>query len=127
MAASSCGSDSVKLYKVATEGLELQDELIVQRRIKEAILKESALFGVPRCLQFLIPIFHSLEDDHIDRFAPRYDSLGDASAQKTRQEKGHAYFDVIWTPELAEKNRALNFKHSPDLSTNVTYVFRRLL
>jgi hypothetical protein len=71
MAASSCGNDSIILYQLATEGLKLEDELIVQRRIKEAILKESALFGVPRCLQFLIPVFHELEDDHIDTYAPR--------------------------------------------------------
>lgn len=71
MAASSCGPDSVKLYRIAVEGLELEDELIVQRRLKEAILKTSALFGVPRCLQALFPIFHSLDDDHIDTFAPR--------------------------------------------------------
>jgi hypothetical protein len=71
MAASSCGPDSIKLYKTAVEGLELKDELIVQRRLKEAILKTSALFGVPRCLQALFPIFHTLNDDHIDTFAPR--------------------------------------------------------
>lgn len=71
MAAASCGADSVKLYRLATKGLDLKSELLVQRRIKEAILKESALFGVPRCLQALFPLFHSLDDDHIDNYSPR--------------------------------------------------------
>lgn len=44
-----------------------------------------------------------------------YASLGDPVLQKAREEKARAYFDVIWTPELAEKNRQMNLKYQPDL------------
>ena len=74
MAAASAGPDCVKLYKVATEGLSLDQELVVQRRLKEAILKTSILYGVPRSLQALLPIFATLDDDHIDHYGPRYAS-----------------------------------------------------
>lgn len=52
--------------------LGLEDEKIVQRRIKEAILKTSCLYGVPRSLQALLPLFEILSDDRIDHYGPRY-------------------------------------------------------
>lgn len=58
---------------MAVKDLPLDQEKLVQRRIKEAILKSSILTGVPRCLQSLIPIFREFKEDGIDTFAPRSD------------------------------------------------------
>jgi len=56
---------------MAVEGLPLEQEMIVQRRIKEALLKASILTGVPRVLQSLVPMFREFKEDGIDTFAPR--------------------------------------------------------
>ena len=56
-------------------GLEKDERLRVQRRIKEAILKTSPLYGVPRSLQALLPLFSILPDGEIDTYAPRSDYL----------------------------------------------------
>ena len=60
-----------ELYKFATADLEKSERMLVQRRIKEAVLKTSPLYGVPRSLQALFPIFAVIPDDEIDTFAPR--------------------------------------------------------
>lgn len=60
------------LYLEATKDLELEDRKIVQRRIKEAILKGSILYGVPRAAQGFGSLFRILPEDEIDTFAPRY-------------------------------------------------------
>lgn len=61
----------MQLYQAATQQVDLDDQKIVQRRIKEAILKTSALYGVPRSLQALFPLFNTLKDEEIDNFGPR--------------------------------------------------------
>lgn len=72
LAAASAGAATVELYKIATEGTDLQTEKLIQRRIKEAILKTSCLYGVPKSLQALLPLFASLPDEHVDHYGPRY-------------------------------------------------------
>lgn len=71
LASAGAGADLVDLYKLATHDLPLEKELLVQRRIKEAVLKTSCLYGVPKSLQALLPLFASLPDDHIDHSGPR--------------------------------------------------------
>lgn len=71
LASAGAGADLVELYKLATHDLPLGTELLVQRRIKEAVLKTSCLYGVPKSLQALLPLFASLPDDHIDHAGPR--------------------------------------------------------
>lgn len=75
LAAASAGTDLPELYRTAIENLSLDDEKIVQRRIKEAILKTSCLYGVPKSLQALLPLFATLADDHIDTYGPRLDKM----------------------------------------------------
>lgn len=72
LASAGGGADLVDLYKLATHDLALRTELLVQRRIKEAVLKTSCLYGVPKSLQALLPLFASLPDNHIDHAGPRY-------------------------------------------------------
>lgn len=71
LAAASAGPEVPKLYKLAIQGLSLEEQKIVQRRLKEAILKTSCLYGVPRSLQALLPLFAILKDDEIDHYGPR--------------------------------------------------------
>lgn len=71
MAAASAGPDVPELYRLATDGLPKEQRLLVQRRLKEAILKTSCLYGVPRSLQALLPLFAILPDDEIDVYGPR--------------------------------------------------------
>lgn len=40
--------------------------------LKEAILRTSILYGVPRSLQALLPLFAIVPDDRIDASGPRY-------------------------------------------------------
>lgn len=72
LAASGAGSDVPELYRMATYGLPLELEKLVQRRLKEAILKTSVLYGIPKSLQALLPLFATLTDDQIDHYGPRY-------------------------------------------------------
>lgn len=60
-----------ELYQVATRGMTLAEEKHIQRRLKEAILKTSILYGVPRSLQALLPLFATLEEEQIDHYGPR--------------------------------------------------------
>jgi hypothetical protein len=71
LAASGAGHNVPDLYRIATAGLSLEDEKIVQRRIKEAILKTSILYGFPKALQALLPLFSILNEDAIDDYGPR--------------------------------------------------------
>ncbi|EMD88508.1 hypothetical protein COCC4DRAFT_208575 [Bipolaris maydis ATCC 48331] len=120
LASSGAGPDVVQLYQAATKQINLDDQKIVQRRIKEAILKTSALYGVPRSLQALLPLFNSLKDEEIDHYGPRWEAMqADAQSrtiyEKTRYEKARRYFDTVWTPAGAQANRDKNFKYHPDL------------
>lgn len=72
LAASSAGDRVPELYRTATLGLPVETEKLVQRRIKEAILKTSVLMGFPRSLQALTPLYRSLKEDAIDTYGPRY-------------------------------------------------------
>jgi len=56
---------------MAVEDLSVEEEKIVQRRIKESLLKSSILIGAPRFLGSLAPIVREIKDDRIDTFAPR--------------------------------------------------------
>jgi hypothetical protein len=71
LAAASAGAKVPQLYQIATHGLSLQDKKVVQCRLKEAILKSSPLYGVPRSLQALLPLFSALEEDEIESYGPR--------------------------------------------------------
>lgn len=66
------GEHMPELYCLATIGLPLDARKIVQRRIKEAILKGAVLYGIPRSGQALGPLFRSLPDNEIDLYAPRW-------------------------------------------------------
>lgn len=61
-----------ELYRLATDGLSLENKKIVQRRIKEAVLKGVILYGVPRSAQALGPLYKILPDEEIDTYGPRY-------------------------------------------------------
>lgn len=71
LAAASAGEKVTDLYKLVIQGLSLDDQKIVQRRIKEAILKTSCLYGVPRSLHALFPLYASLKEEEIDTYSPR--------------------------------------------------------
>lgn len=71
LAAASAGTETPDLYRLATEGLSLEKEKLVQRRLKEAVLKTSLLYGVPKSLQALYPLYHSLREEQIDTYGPR--------------------------------------------------------
>ncbi|KAK2038045.1 hypothetical protein LZ31DRAFT_599955 [Colletotrichum somersetense] len=131
LASASAGPDVTNVYKKAILGLSLEDQKLVQRRVKEAILKTSALYGIPRSLQALLPLFKTLKDDEIDHYGPRWEASqaeGPASSEvkKARYEKARSYFDIIWTPKVAQANRDLNFKYHPDLyylNTQLNYEY----
>lgn len=72
MAAAGAGPDVVELYQMATNGTDLTEEKRIQRRFKEAILKTSLLYGVPKSLQALLPLFATLREEQIDHYGPRY-------------------------------------------------------
>ncbi|EXA34313.1 hypothetical protein FOQG_16685 [Fusarium oxysporum f. sp. raphani 54005] len=115
MAAASAGPDVPKLYALATECLPIDEKKLVQRRLKEAILKTSCLYGVPRSLQALLPLFATIPDDEIDHYGPRYGLATSTEAQKAREEKGTTYFNTLWGEEAARFHRERNFKYQPDL------------
>lgn len=71
MAAAGAGPDVTALYQVAIRDTSLTEEKHIQRRMKEAILKTSILYGVPRSLQALLPLFATLKEEHIDHYGPR--------------------------------------------------------
>lgn len=59
------------LYTKVTSSLSLGDRKIVQRRLKEAILKGSILYGVPRSASAFSALYAVLPDDEIDTYSPR--------------------------------------------------------
>lgn len=46
--------------------------------MKEAIVKGTILYGVPRAAQGLGPLFRALPEGEIDLFSPRYMCLADS-------------------------------------------------
>lgn len=75
LAAASASEDTPELYRLCTDGLSLEKEKLVQRRVKEAVLKTSMLYGVPKALQALYPMFNSWTDEQIDTYGPRFVSV----------------------------------------------------
>lgn len=113
------GSHVGDLYRLATAGLALEERKIVQRRMKEALLKGSILYGVPRCAQGLGPLFGAFPKSEIDTYAPRYvgnrqplpdflpsnmrlipryrtEKMKNEGDEKVRQERAKKYFETLW-------------------------------
>lgn len=59
------------VYQLASAGLPLEHQKMIQRRIKEAILKTTVFCGVPRTAKALYPLYNSLSDEEIDHYGPR--------------------------------------------------------
>ncbi|KAJ5363871.1 uncharacterized protein N7496_009584 [Penicillium cataractarum] len=115
MAAAGAGPDVTELYQMATKGKSLDEEKHIQRRLKEAILKTSILYGVPRSLQALLPLFSILKEEQIDHYGPRTEAMKNGETQEERRNRGRQHFDTLWTPVAAQANRNKNFKYQPDL------------
>ena len=71
LAAANQSTHIPKLYELATHGLSLADRKMVQRRLKEALLKGTVLYGVPRAAQALGPLYRAVPDDEVDLYSPR--------------------------------------------------------
>ncbi|EOD43912.1 putative carboxymuconolactone decarboxylase protein [Neofusicoccum parvum UCRNP2] len=124
LAAANAGHQIPDLYRMATAGLSIQDSKIVQRRIKEAILKCAILYGIPRSGQALGPLYRILGDDEIDDFSPRSEVAGSREADERRARRGREYFDTLWTPVGAEEMRNRVRKYHPDHQlVNMTIIY----
>jgi len=115
LAGAGAGSESLPVYRAATVDLSLDAAKLVQRRFKEAILKSTTFVGVPRALGATRAFYGSLRDEEIDNFGPRYASYNDLDEQRRRTARGKEFFDILWTPEVAEGIRETMKKHHPDL------------
>lgn len=71
LAAACAGGEVVKLYRHVCEGLPLDEQKLVQRRIKEALIRTGHLYGTPKVIQALFPLFQDLKDEEIDQYGPR--------------------------------------------------------
>lgn len=71
LAAACAGGEVVKLYRHVCEGLPLEEQKLVQRRIKEALIRTGHLYGTPKVIQALFPLFQDLKDEEIDQYGPR--------------------------------------------------------
>lgn len=71
LAAACAGAEVVKLYRHVCEGLPLEEQKLVQRRIKEALIRTGHLYGTPKVIQALFPLFQDLKDEEIDQYGPR--------------------------------------------------------
>lgn len=71
LAAASAGPEVVKLYRHVCKDLPLDKQMIVQRRMKEALVKTAHLYGTPKVIQALFPLFQDLKDDEIDHYGAR--------------------------------------------------------
>ena len=65
------GADVLSLYRLATRDLPLETAKLVQRRVKETILKSTVFTGVPRTAVATHLFYRDLKDKEIDNFAPR--------------------------------------------------------
>ncbi|KAL4960226.1 uncharacterized protein BDV14DRAFT_193103 [Aspergillus stella-maris] len=115
VAAAGGGADVIEIYQMATAGLSVEEEKQVQRRFKEAILKTSILYGVPKSLKALLPLFGTLDEERIDHYGPRTEKMLNEEPLSIRRERARTYFDTLWTPAAAQANREKNFKYQPDL------------
>nr|RBQ92401.1 hypothetical protein FVER53263_09384 [Fusarium verticillioides] len=114
LAASSAGDRVPDLYHLAVADLPLEQEKIVQRRIKEALLKTGVLMGIPKALQSLVPLYRCLDKDKIDAYGPRTESLGSVEATKARVEQAQHHFDTLWTPDSARDYKQFLRENHPD-------------
>ncbi|KAH9204672.1 hypothetical protein DL95DRAFT_495079 [Leptodontidium sp. 2 PMI_412] len=132
LAAVGAGEHVLELYRSVTAELPLERKKIVQRRIKEAIMKCAILYGVPRSGQALGPLYNSLSDDEIDRYAPRTEAhVGSqdetSENRKMREERGRKYYDTLWTPVLGKNmDNRLN-KYHPDQGWTKTMIYEMWL
>ena len=65
------GEHVLSLYRSATRDLPLEKAKLVQRRLKEAILKSTIFAGVPRTAAATRMFYQDLSDEELDCFAPR--------------------------------------------------------
>ncbi|KAG7413543.1 hypothetical protein LZL87_011901 [Fusarium oxysporum] len=114
LAGSSAGDKLPDLYHLAVADLPLDQEKIVQRRIKEALLKTSILMGLPKTLQSLVPLFLCMTNDKIDAYGPRTEALGSVEATKAREERAQHHFDMLWTPDAARVHKEFLLENQPD-------------
>jgi len=115
LAGAGAGSETLPLYRAAIAGLPSETAKLVQRRMKEAILKSTTFVGVPRALGATRAFYASLKDEEIDDHGPRYETYEDPEEQQRRAARGKEFFDILWTPEAAEGIRKTMKKHHPDL------------
>ncbi|EME42326.1 hypothetical protein DOTSEDRAFT_25943 [Dothistroma septosporum NZE10] len=117
LAAASAGHEVVKVYRFATKDTDLESQKLIQRRIKETIIKTSWLYGGPRAILSLFPLFKDLREEEIDHFGARWDQHLHPlpSATHHAETRGKRFFDNLWSPEAAKENLDFNFKYSPDL------------
>lgn len=71
LAACSASHEIPSLYRLATKGLDLEKQKLVQRRLKEALLKSQPFYGSPKGLQAQLALFKELKDEEIDHYGPR--------------------------------------------------------
>lgn len=71
LAAACAGGEVVKLYRHVCADLPLDEQKLVQRRIKEALIRTGHLYGTPKVIQTLFPLFQDLKDEEIDQYGPR--------------------------------------------------------
>ncbi|KAF5572850.1 carboxymuconolactone decarboxylase [Fusarium pseudoanthophilum] len=114
LAASSAGDRVPDLYHFVVADLPLDQEKIVQRRIKEALLKTSVLMGIPKALQSLVPLYRCMDKDKIDAYGPRTESLGSVEATKAREERAQHHFDMLWTQDAAREHKQFLRENHPD-------------
>ncbi|KAF4339902.1 carboxymuconolactone decarboxylase [Fusarium beomiforme] len=120
LTSAAAGPEVTRLYQKSTYGHGIEIKKLIQRRVKEAILKTSALYGIPRSLQALMPLFNTLKDEEVEDYGPRWeasqaDEATSATIAKERREKACSYFDTVWTPAAAQANRDKLFKYHRDL------------
>ncbi|EMF12469.1 uncharacterized protein SEPMUDRAFT_117057 [Sphaerulina musiva SO2202] len=126
LAAACAGGEVVKLYRHVCEGLPLDEQKLVQRRIKEALIKTGHLYGTPKVIQALFPLFQDLKDEEIDQYGPRYSSINSSFPTAPFQPPQRAlaateFFANLWgNPSTAQKNLEYNLKYCPDLHFLVT-------
>ncbi|KAH6988270.1 AhpD-like protein [Ilyonectria sp. MPI-CAGE-AT-0026] len=114
LAGAGVGEGVLALYRAATAELELEQAKLVQRRLKEAILKSTVFIGVPRAAVATGALNSSLTDEEIDGYGPRYETYGDMAESERRAARGKEFFDTIWTPAGAARVRETLLKHHPD-------------
>lgn len=122
-----------------TANIPLDQQKLVQRRIKEAVLKSTVFCGVPRTAQALFPLFEDLKDEEVDHYGPRLasttplkvnsGSFTDADyhfssetfhlpeENAAREKRATDFFNVLWTAEGADQVRSKLQKYQPDLCT----------